>query len=99
MQRWRAERAQQAEREDADLRRYTPPDPYRLTELRAAEATSPDTFERQWQTARQRALDAEHARRDSASPSLRLTAAELSPWTPPGPYAAGIKALQEETKR
>lgn len=83
---------------------YAPPDPYAgISALRAATATPEQTFEERWKADRLRALTAEHTRLEALiAASPRMTAAgeaDRAKYTPPDPYAAGIKALREKEAR
>jgi hypothetical protein len=80
----------------------TAPNPYEggLKKLRTAHATSESTFAADYRQRGLRDLQAMRARLDVEQCKLQhLTAEELSAFTPPNPYAAGIKALQEKKKR
>ena len=75
------------------------PDPYEggLAQLRAAAATDRSRFEDEWKAKRLAALEAEHARTAAhieATPSPRLTTAELSEFAAPDPYREGLQALK-----
>ena len=86
---------QQQDQEDHMNDDYTPTaDPYRddLAKLRAASPPALSTFEEAYKAARltdleetRKALDAEDLK------PARLTAAELSEYTPPNGYAAALK--------
>lgn len=90
--------------EDILENNYAPPDSYgpAIAQLHTAEGrTAEQTFADEWAAKRRRELDAEHAEIDAhiaATPAPRLTAAELAAYTPPDPYAAGIKALKEKSR-
>jgi hypothetical protein len=74
-----------------------------LKALREATATPESRLEDQWKTDRLRELDIEYkhvATIRAAQPQRpRLTAAELAKYTPPDPFAEGIKALQAKENR
>ena len=78
------------------------PDPYEsgLKKLRAAAATL-STFEADYKAARMRELEAMRDKLDSEQPERapRLTAAELSQYSPPDPYREGLEALRAKAMR
>jgi hypothetical protein len=79
------------------------PDPYEsgLKKLRTAHATAESTFAADYRQRGLRDLQAMRDKLDAEQPERapRLTAAELSQYAPPDPYAAGLKALREREKR
>ena len=85
--------------EETHMDNYALPDPYAagIAQLKAASATPLSTFEDEYKASRLAALAASSRRLENhfaATPSPRLTAADLADYRALNSYAAGIKALQ-----
>jgi len=87
--------------ENNDAKSYAPPDPYayELKTLRTAATSRLSVYESKFRALRLAALQETRAALDSETPESPMSAAELSKFPPPNPYAAGIKALRDKKTR